>query len=303
MSDLEKVATSEVKENEGTSEITEESNESRVKSRLNEVYDQIDLAEDPAEMTALMVALTEEYGYGLRQANIVNDRQGKNRITVTRNTYRVNEYSMDTEVDMYRQQQIDEMVITLLNMYLSNKQQLPTNLPKKATGILNRVKALYVNLFNTNNYHLIRKLNTPSFMKDYISKVFKLIKESQEDAFTGFIEFLESNDESVAAELTRSIGYKVWGSITTDTNDAFGSVFNPILDKLNNRFAVEKAYGEFRAIFRHSNRAIPIGEIRDIFEFSKNSYDTARKNVFSELSDIAADEGNLKIINSILYER
>lgn len=273
--------------------------------RLFGIYNQISGSNDPGEMLAVIMTTTEEFTYGLLKANEVNGRQGKNRYTVTHGTYQTNNNSLDLDVNEYVQKRFTDTITTVLNSWLQDKQELPTNKPKLANGILSKVKSLYLMLFFTNNYDIIETLTTPPYLRKTIKKVFNTIHELGVDAFDRFMTKLEDLGEYGLIESLSSVGDQIWGTPQTKSIAAFRYyVMNHFTTLINhdNESVIYEYYLAERAQWKKSGKAGNVSELYDMFELSRDQYNSGKRSLYNELTELMSGENQVMILNSLLNE-
>lgn len=273
--------------------------------RLFDIYNQINRSKDPGEMLAVIMTTTEMFSYGLLQANTVNDRQGKNRYTVTHGTYQINNNSLDLDVNEYVQKRFTNTITIVLNSWLQDKQELPSNKPKLAAGMESKVKSLYLMLFFTNNYEIIENLTTPPYIKKVLKTAFKTMHELAIDAFDRFMDQLEELGEYGLIESLSSVGDQIWGTPATKSVAAFRyyvmSHFTTLINH-DNEAKIYEIYLAERAQWKKSGKAGNVGELYDIFKMTKDQYSTGKRTLYNELTNLMNGEDQVMVLNSLLNE-
>lgn len=269
--------------------------------RLVEIYSQIDQSEDIAYKTAAFMTVSNYYSYALRLSNEVNGRQGRNRLTVDYSTAKLMQYSLDTDVNMILDKQLTELLVSILNAYLSDKQDLPGNKPRVSTGILNRVKSLMIMLVSTNQYGIIPMLNIPPYMLKQVGNLFDNIQQIKEDVLDSWITYLSDNNNQKMAERVRSVGNEFWGSEGIKANVIYDRYFGDMEAEINNPIETYKVYLKFRAEYRKSTKNILPSRVYDIFNITPDAYDKSRKNVYLEIQQLFPDEND--ITKRLVYEQ
>jgi hypothetical protein len=193
-------------------EVQQQTESTSTLQRLVEVYYQIAESEDIGYKTASLLTISNYYSYALRISNQINGRQGRNRMTVNYDTYKLMSYSLDTDVDEILDKQLTEAFVGILNTYLADKQELPTNKPRLMTGMLGRVKALMIMLVSTNQYGIIPLLNIPPYILRSVGDLFDNIQSIKEDVLDSWIQWLIQNGNPEMAEIVKSVGNDFWGS-------------------------------------------------------------------------------------------
>lgn len=267
-----------------------------------EIYNQIEESNDIAEMTAEFMTFSEYYNYALTISNALNGRQGRKRITITHETSRLMDYSQTVDIDTYLENQSIKAAQYIFNEYLSDKQILPSNQPRKALSLSIRAKALFIQLFYSGNYGLVDLLKVPDYCKDAVNSVFDVIESIKEETTDNFIKFLENGDNWAMAEIVRELGTEFWGSENTDAQPTYMSRFVNILSTIKNPKETYDGYLQFRNVYLKSRRNTLPSIIYDKFDMTADSYSKARVKVFKELDELYSDENSKKIIKSILYD-
>lgn len=272
-------------------------------SRLLEVYDQIAESDDIGYKTASLLTISNFYSYALRISNIINGRQGRNRLTVSYDTYRLMNYSLESDVNDILDKQLTDLFVGILNTYLSDKQELPGTKPRIASGILNRVKALMIMLVSTNQYGIIPLLSIPPYMLKSVGELFDNIQSIKEDVLDSWIKWLIDNNNQEMAEIVKSVGNEFWGSEGIKANVIYDRYFGHMEDRINNTQATYQAYLQFRAEYRKSTKNILPSRIYEIFNITPDAYDKARRNVYLEIGQLFPEDENAKVIQRLIYEQ
>lgn len=273
-----------------------------VSDRLLEVYDQIAEAEDMAQKTAALLTTSHYYGHALKLANAVNGRQGKNRITVNYDSFKLMKYSLDTDVDEILDQRVADLFVTILNTYLADKQELPSSSPRKAAGMLSRVKTLMIMLVVTNQYGLIPLLNIPRYIFYKVTELFDNIQEIKEDVLDSWIQWLIDNDNKKMADIAAAAGNEFWGSEGIKANVMYDRHYGRMREDIKKPIETYDKYLHFRSEYRKSTKNIQPSKIYDIFDITPDSYNRARRNVYKEITDLFPEDSNIKAIQRLIFE-
>lgn len=272
--------------------------------KMMEIYDQIATSEDIVQKTAAILTISNYYNYALYIANEINGRQGKNRLTVTGTTSKLMGYSFDTDVDEILDKRLRELLVGILNTYLSDKQELPASKPRQAAGIESRVKALMIMLVTTNNYSIIPLLNIPRYILGNVSKLFENIRSIKDDAIDSFVEWLRANGNEKMAEIVLQKGNDFWGSEGIKANVIYDRYFGELAknNEINKPVETYNMYLHFRAEYRKSTKNIIPSKIYNIFDITPDAYNKARSNVYHEIKELLPEDEDLKALNLIIFE-
>lgn len=273
--------------------------ESISRKKMFEIYDQIAEVEDVAYKTASLLTMSNYYSYALRLSNIINDRQGRNRLSVSNDTAQLMSYSIDSDLDELLDKQLTDLLVEILNTYLMDKQELPGNKPRVATGILNRVKAVMIMLVSTNQYGIIPMLNIPPYMLKSVSALFDSLQQLKESVLDSWIKWLEENDNHEMAEIVRSVGNEFWGSDGIKANVIYDRYFGK-LENINKPVETYEVYKKFRAEYRKSTKNILPSRIYEIFNITPDAYDKSRRNVYLEIQELFPE--HKKVTESLIFE-
>lgn len=271
----------------------------QVLNRLLEVYDQIGDTDDVAYKTAALLTVNNYYSYAVRISNIINDRQGRNRLTINFDTAKLMSYSIDTDVDDILDKQLTEFFIQILNTYLADKQELPGNKPRIATSILNKVKALMIMLVSTNQYGIIPSLNIPPYILKQVASLFDNIQSIKEDVLNAWIDYLVKSGNEEMANIVRQVGNEFWGSEGIKANVIYDRYFGQ-LQEIKKPTETYEAYLKFRAEYRKSTKNILPSKVYGIFNITPDAYDKARRNVYAEIQQLFPDQEQIK---RLIYEQ
>lgn len=270
--------------------------------KLLEIYDQINEADDITYKMAAFLTIDNYYTYGLKIANEVNDRQGKNRATISYNTTRLMGYSLEDDVDVLLDAKLNQLFIDILNTYLSDKQELPVNKPRIAQGIVSRVKALLIMLVSTNQYGVIPLLNIPRYVLNSTAKLFENIQEVKNDILNNWIKWLEEHDNYEMAEIVRRKGNEFWGSEGLKANVPYDNAFGGMQDRIRHPEETYNAYKGFRAQYRKTVKDMLPSMIYDIFEITPDAYRRAREAVYNEISELFSGDEYASAVRKLIFE-
>jgi hypothetical protein len=271
--------------------------------RLMEVYVQINNDPDVAAKLAALLTTTNYFNWANKISNEINGRQGKNRLTITDSTSQLMKYSLDTDVDEILDQRLIDIEIDVLNTYLADKYELPTNQPARSQAIINRVKALMIMLTATNQYGLIPKLNLPPYILSMVSDLFNHIQSIKNDILQNWIDWLNENGNEEMAEIVKSAGNEFWGSEGIKANVIYDRYFGHMIERINKPKETYDKYLEFRLEYRKNTKNILPSRIYEIFHMTKNSYRKHRENVIREISELFPEEDNKNVIQRLIYEQ
>jgi hypothetical protein len=302
-------------------EVQEQSQPTSI-DRLNEIYVQIAESDDIAYKTASFLTHSNYYSYALRQSNIINGRQGRTRLTVTADTSRLMGYSLETDVNDILDKQLTELLVGILNVYLSDKQELPSeNKGRERSKIMGRVKALMIMLTSTNQYGIIPLLNIPPWILSRVGDLFDVIQRMQESALDNFIKWLLEHENPEMAEIVKATGNSFWGSEGIKANVIYDRYFGELDKNGKIRRPVEKvtdpntgevteiihdpyqAYLQFRAEYRKSTKNILPIKLYDIFDITPDAYNNMRENVYNEIRELFPEDENTQVIKRLIFEQ
>lgn len=269
--------------------------------RLLEVYDQMAAAPDVAYMLAVLMTTSETYTYALRISNSINGLQGKNRAVVSYDAIELMRYSIESDVDELMDKKVIELLVAILNTYLSDKLELPAN-AREASGVKSRVKALIIMLIRTNQYGIIPMLSIPNWMLKNVSQIFDELRRIKDEVTETWIKYLEENGNHEMAEIVKSLGNDFWGSEGIKANVIWDRYFGKIQDKIKNPAETYEKYLELRAAYRKTTKNIMPSKVYDIFDITPDAYDKARKAVYSELAQLYPEDDSIKVLQKLIFE-
>lgn len=270
--------------------------------KLLEIYDSIISTDDITYKTAAFLTVDNYYTYGLRISNEINGRQGKNRATIDYRTSQLMRYSLEDDVDIILDAKMNQLVIDIINTYLSDKQELPVNKPKTAQGMLSRVKALLIMLISNNNYGIIPSINIPRYVLKSTSELFESIQEIKNEILNLWIQWLIEHGNEEMAEITRRKGNDFWGSEGLKANVVWENNYGQIRDKIKNEKEAYNAFKNFRLQYRKTTKNMLPSRIYDIFNITPDAYNRAKLNVITELGQLFPEDQFKNALNSIIFE-
>jgi len=249
----------------------------------------------PYMLAYLLSTAHDSMGTALNYANMVNDLQGKNRVTASNldDTFR------NTALEDYSYSQTDMVVdlyVEALNLYLEDKQQLPTK-TRQADYQLNLLKALFIILISNGQYILVSKLNIPDYMEIYIETANKYLDDLADELYEDFISYVEQAESQEVADYFRELGGKIWGSVASNARDIFNSIINPILDQVKNWTELRNRWLNLREEYFKVTRSIKQNKLFGSFEISKTTFDKYKLIVIEELGELldnVSDSLNLR---------
>lgn len=286
-------------------EVQEQSQPTSI-DRLNEIYVQIAESDDIAYKTASFLTHSNYYSYALRQSNIINGRQGRTRLTVTADTSRLMGYSLETDVNDILDKQLTELLVGILNVYLSDKQELPSeNKGRERSKVMGRVKALMIMLTSTNQYGIIPLLNIPPWILSRVGDLFDVIQRMQESALDNFIKWLLEHENPEMAEIVKATGNSFWGSEGIKANVIYERYFGELEKngKINHPEEAYQAYLQFRSEYRKSTKNILPSKLYDIFDITPDAYNNMRENVYNEIRELFPEDENAQVIKRLIFEQ
>lgn len=270
-------------------------------NRMIEVYDQISNAEDVATMTACFLTISNYYNYAMSISNEINGRQGKSRMTVTSDTAQLMRYSLENDIDDILDKRLSDLFVSILNTYLIDKQELPSD-PRKAAIIENRVKALIIMLVSTNQYGVIPLLNIPTYILTKVSLLFENLRKIKDQVLMEFIEYLESTGNREMAEIVRSSGNEFWGSEGMKANSVYDRHFGHLKDRIIKPVETYNEYKNFRARYRKSTKNVLPSTVYEVMNITPGAYDRARLNVYNEITNLFPEDENIKTVQRLIFE-
>lgn len=285
-----------------TSNVHDDDIRSSTTDRLLEVYDQIANSDDIAYKLAALMTTSNYYSYALRISNEINGRQGKNRATIDYRSSQLMRYSFDTDVDQILDQKMVDLLVDVLNTYLADKQELPTNRPRERAGKLSRVKALMIMLTATDQYGIIPLLTLPTYILPMVTELFENIQTIKNDVLDSFIKWLEMNGNQEMADIVRQEGNAFWGSEGVKANVIYDKYFGKIREKINKPIETYDMYLKFRQEYRRSTKKILPNKIYDIFDITPSAYDRARVNIYNELNELFPEDEMIKVTQRLILE-
>lgn len=273
--------------------------------KLMEIYDQITNEADETSRLASFLTTTNYYSYGLKVANELNGRQGKSRVTINDRSTRLMGYSLEVDVSEVTDNIYENLYLDILNAYLQDKQQLPSDKPRVAQGMLSRVKALFIMLVVTDKSWLIPKIDPiPNYMLKMTRNLFDHLQKIRDDALNSFIEYLKQSENFEMAEIVKATGNRFWGSEKTKPNVIYDHYFHQIQTSIKQPKKTYEMYLFFRQQYRNSTINILPSRIHKIFEITLDAYYTARQNVWNEIRELFPQSEYAKSIKSLLlYEQ
>jgi len=285
--------------------------------RFNEIYVQIAQSDDIAYKLAIFLTHTEYFSYAMKESNSVNGRQGRNRLTITEDTSQLMRYSLESDINEILDNQLTELLVGILNSYLSDKQELPSeSRGRDRAKIIGRVKALMIMLTSTNQYGIIPLLNIPPWILGKVGDLFDVIQRLQESALDNFIKWLEEHQNHEMAEIVRAAGNQFWGSEGIKANiiydryfgelDKNGKINKPI-ERLEDGTEIVhdpyQAYLQFRAEYRKSTKNILPSKLYGIFDITPDAYNNMRENVYNEVRALFPEDENATVIKRLIFEQ
>jgi len=259
-----------------------------------------------AEMTDLTDLLTttlfasNEYNYSVIKANELTNRQGKNR-RIYDHTLRPSEtYELNTDLDYFEDKDLSELMILSLNEYMKDKHVLPTN-ERMANGIMNRVKALVIMLFNTNQYGIIPNLDLPVYMEKYVINAFKLLQEIQDETIDGWISYLNDSGNHKMSEITQSIGSEFWGLDTIKANSLYGRYFHSILTEIKDPGKTYNMFLYYRNEYFKTSKRTALNRLYDVFDITADAFNNAKRSFINEFPKSVTSDETLTLLYKLIY--
>jgi hypothetical protein len=269
--------------------------------RLLRLYDEIGLQEDPAMALTLLLSGVHHYGHAMMLSNQVNDRQGKNRVTFTTNQYKLLEYIDDDNVDVVKDTRARDLLIFAIDMYLSDKQELPTK-QSEAKLLLNNVKSLYMILMCQGLFDIIVMIkNTPDYVKDTVTNALKMIEQERKDILNEWLEFLKRTESTEVYEIAENLGESIWSNLTSAVGAVFKTVFKPVLDKFNDMNGARMAYIDFRDRFKKVTINFELKKLYERFDVTKSEFQNGRTRVINELNILLQNDQDINALSLLIY--
>lgn len=273
----------------------------KLNQRFLSCYRLIEGETDVAEMMTDLLFAANEYSHAQVLSNELNGRQGKNRKVYDGDKRALMNYSFEEDVDMFIDKQLDDLLVNSLNMYLADKQELPTS-PKFAAGIENRVKALLIMLFGTGQLGIIPRLNVPTYVLPYVKKATDKIFDTKEDALEGWIMYLEDSGNEKLAEIVRSIGNEFWGSDTVNAQDVFQRHFQNYLKDIKDYEKTYQMYLYYRNEYMKLTRRVTMNRLYETFDMTSNQFDKGKKAFINEFPQMFSEDETANLILKVIYE-
>jgi hypothetical protein len=271
--------------------------------KLMEIYDQISSEQDETARLADFLTITNYYNFALKVANEVNGRQGKARVTVNERTVRLMGYSLDTDVSEVTDKMLQNLYLDIINAYLQDKQDLPSDRPRTAQGIISRVKALFIMLVSSNKSWVIPMIDPiPRYMLKITRTLFDQLQLIRNDAVNSFIAYLEKSGNDKLAEIVRSAGNKFWGTEGSKANEIYEYYTRNIMTEIKDPKKTYEMYLYFRSQYRKSTINIMPSRIYEIFEITPDAYRRAKEKVYDEIRELFPQSEYAKSIKELLYE-
>lgn len=272
-------------------------------NKLYEIYNQIADTDDIAQKTAALLTTTNYYSHAIKISNILNGRQGKNRVTVTGSTSQLMAYSLETDLDEITDKHLTELLVSIIDTYLADKQELPSN-ERLAAGILSRVKALIIMLITTNNFSIIHMIKIPLYVLKMTTNIFDQIREIEQSILDDFVKYLIDSGNAEMAEIVVREGKSFWGTEGIKADVLYDRYFGELANqgKIKNPTETYQKYLQFRAEYRKSTKSILPSRMYDIFQITQDAYSRARQNVYYELNQLFPEDKNIEVIKRLLYE-
>jgi len=268
-------------------------------SRLFTVYSQITRDSDVAIMLAEFIGSVDKFNYGLIEANRINDRQGKNRASYTLEQRSLMRYLDDSEFDFNANEKAEELAIYIINILLSDKQELP-NKPKFAKGILSYVKSLYCIILSQELYNLLPRLNTPSYVKPYVDNITTKLHNEQETVFYEWLNYVETHESEELADYTRELGYQYWSN-KMSPGSLFGSRYKDYIVKIRDYDALRNAFASFRSRCLKVTRNIKEITMIEMFELTKAQFDAAKKRIMNDIQELNSIDNQAITLKLLIY--
>lgn len=255
----------------------------------------------PEMMTGLLYS-AHEFSYAQIISNEINNRQGKNRKTYVGDSKKLMSYASEEDVNLIVDRQLDELMVSSLNVYLSDKQELPAS-EKFAAGIISRVKSMIVKLFGTGQYGIVTQLNLPDYVKPYVQLAFDKIAESKEDSLDDWINYLEDSGNDFLAEIVRSKGADFWGSDTVNAQDVFQRNFQAHLKEIRDYEKTYQMFLYYRNEYMKMTRKVTMNRLYETFDMTNNQYDKGLRMFINELPQMFNESEVNNLILKMIYEK
>lgn len=263
-----------------------------------EIYDSIGSVEEVERRLAIFLTTSNAFGYSLKVANEINDRQGRNRLTLDYSSTRLMAYSLESDIDEIIDRRLSGLMQDILNTYLSDKQVLPSK-PRAQAAMISRVKALFIMLITTNQYGIIPKLNVPQYILPTVYSFFERIREIKDEVIDSWINYLMESGNDLMAERVKSLGNEFWGSEGSKANVIYNRHFHDLESEIKDPIGTYNAYLKYRSEYIKSTKNLIPTTVYNLFDISVGSYNRARQNVYDELSELYPEE---EVINRLIFE-
>jgi hypothetical protein len=272
---------------------------SQLAQRLISTYQLINKNALVEDNLVTVLCSVHHYNYAQRISGVINDKQGRNRFVYDSDKAKLMEYSVDEDVDIYVDTQLNRMLVSALNYYLSDKQELPPN-KTKANSVMNKVKALLMMIISTNQYGLLPELNIPPYAEKWVDSALDYLAEQSEDITNEWILYLEESGNSFLIDEVLAAGERFWGLDSKGIN-TYMKYFQKYLKDIVNPEETYEKYKYFRMKQAKVSRNITIKSLCEFFETNEDKYNTARRNIFNEFAGKYSEDENSQLILKLIY--
>lgn len=272
---------------------------SQLAQRLISTYQLINKNAPVEDNLVTVLCSFNSYNYAQRIAGVVNDKQGRNRLTYDSDKANLMKYAIDEDVDIYTDTQLNRLLVSTINYYLSDKQELPPQ-KSRSESIMNKVKALLMMIISTNQYGLLPEIDVPPYAAKWVEGSLDYIAEQSEDIMNEWILYLEESGNSHLIDIVESAGERFWGLDSKGIN-TYMKYFQKHLKDIKNPEETYEKYKYFRMKQSKISRNITIKSLCEFFETNEDKYNTARKNIFNEFSTLFSEDENSQLILKLIY--
>lgn len=272
---------------------------SQLAQRLINTYQLINKDAQVEDNLVTVLCSVHYYGHAQKTAAIINDKQGRNRFVYDSDKAKLMEYSVDDDVDIYVDNQLNRLLISTLNYYLSDKQELPPQ-KTKAESISNKIKALFIMMMSVNQYGLIPELNVPPYATGWIEDAMEYLAEQSEDILNEWILYLENSGNSHLIDIVTAAGDRFWGLESKGINTYMKYFQKHLKDIVDPEETYEK-YKYFRMKQSRVSRNITVKSLCPFFDTNEDKYNTARRNIYNEFATKYSEDANSQLIFKLIY--
>jgi DNA-binding ferritin-like protein (Dps family) len=250
--------------------------------RLLSAYYEIQSEESVPYMLAYLLSTAHDsMGTAINISNDVNDLQGKNRISASNLDDTFRNIALD-DLSYVKTDMILELYVEALNLFLEDKQQLPTK-TRAANALLYKLKTFFILLIKNEQHVIISKLNVPDFMEIYIDEANSYLDEKAKEIYEDFISYVEQTESQYLADYFRSLGSNIWGSHRSNMREVYNKITKPVMDHIKDWTKLRDRVLELRNDYFHVTRSINYNKLYGIFQIGKTTFEDYRKELIPEL--------------------